>query len=127
MTNREKFLALTELDVKALRAMNNDRFIEWVTHVGFHWSSIFQRFAWRNGYLEDMWFKDKGKLLKWLDKEADYGAILNPCSICGSLPILDCNSQKVWQVKCSACGKSSVRCYTKDEAVAAWNRQNEIN
>ena len=38
MTNREKFLALTELDVKVLRAMNNDRFIEWVTHAGFHWN-----------------------------------------------------------------------------------------
>ena len=56
MTNREKFLKVAELDVRVLRAMSDEMFVEWVTCGGFHWSGTFQRFAWDNGYLNDTHF-----------------------------------------------------------------------
>ena len=121
MTNREKFLRLAELDVRVLRAMSDEMFVKWVTHGGFHWSGIFQRFAWDNGYVDDMRLNDKDALRCWLSDKADYGENLKECPRCGSLPVLSYDDRKGWCVKCDPCGSWTGYRYTKSEAVEGWN------
>ncbi len=74
MTNREKFILLAENDVKALRIMSDERFVEWMTHGGFHWGAIFQYFALTNGYEGFVRIDEKKQLVGWLNEEAKFSA-----------------------------------------------------
>lgn len=124
MTNREKFLKVAELDVRVLRAMSDEMFVEWVTCGGFHWSGTFQRFAWDNGYLNDMLFKDKNALRSWLSEEADCGETLKECKNCGMPPVLRHDAKKGWWVECDGCDSTTGYQYTRYKAVEKWNKVN---
>ncbi len=74
MTNREKFITLVKYDVKALQAMSDENFIEWMTHGGFHWGGVFLHFALTNNYNGRVEIGEKDRLISWLNKKATFRA-----------------------------------------------------
>ena len=62
--------------------------------------------------------------VRWLALEAAEKKEPMPCPFCGGVSV----SSRWWisgfyYVQCVDCGSMTKNCYTKDEAVAAWNRR----
>lgn len=63
-----------------------------------------------------------GCMAHWLALEADEEMPLT-CPFCGGYPEVECRDSGLWHVYCKDCYSKTTTFYTKDKAIAAWNRR----